>query len=103
MFAGKGGYTFLVRSVLMTEDLPTLGYPTNPTEMYFLSDRSRDSWRSRLSRLPLPKGFVMLAWNASVGNSRDRVCSQRFVTQAGTCKGHNITCRTELSPVPREF
>ena len=35
--------TFLVRRVLMTEDLPTLGYPTNPTLMYFLSERSRDS------------------------------------------------------------
>ena len=46
--------TFLVRRVLMTDDLPTLGYPTKPTLMYFLSDRRRLSWRSRLSRLPLP-------------------------------------------------
>ena len=46
--------TFLVRSVLMTDDLPTLGYPTKPTLMYFLSDRRRLSCRSRLNRLPLP-------------------------------------------------
>lgn len=29
--------TFLVLSVLITEDLPTFGYPTNPTEMACLS------------------------------------------------------------------
>jgi hypothetical protein len=34
----------------------------------------------------LPNGLVMLAWKASVGNSRDKVCSQRLVTQAGTCR-----------------
>ena len=55
-----------------------------PTEMYFLSERKRASWRSRLSRLPLPKGLVMEAWNASVGYSADRCFSQRLVTQAGT-------------------
>lgn len=35
--------TFFVRRVLMTEDLPTLGYPTKPTLMYFLSERRRDN------------------------------------------------------------
>jgi hypothetical protein len=79
--------TFFVRSALMTELLPTLGYPMNPTLMAFLSDRSRASWRSRLRSEPLPKGLVTLAWKASVGNSRDRVWSQRLVTQAGTCRG----------------
>jgi hypothetical protein len=34
----------------------------------------------------LPNGLVMLAWKARVGNSRDRVCSQRLVTQEGTCR-----------------
>ena len=38
-------------------------------------------------REPLPKELVTLAWNASVGYSRDSACSQRFVTQAGTCAG----------------
>lgn len=76
--------TFFVRSVLMTDDLPTLGYPTNPTEMYFLSDLRRESCRSRLRRLPFPKGLVMLAWNARVGNSLLRYPSHLFVTQAGT-------------------
>ena len=68
----------------MTEDLPTLGYPTKPTLMYFLSVRMRESWRSRLSRLPLPKGFVMLAWKARHGYSALKYPSHRFVTQAGT-------------------
>ena len=36
----------------------------------------------------MPNGLVMLAWKASVGNSRDRWCSQRLVTQAGTCAVH---------------
>ena len=52
--------------------------------MYCLSVRRRASWRSRLSSEPLPKGLVMEAWKASVGYSRDSVCSQRLVTQAGT-------------------
>ena len=55
-----------------------------PTEMYLRSERRRASWRSRLSRLPLPKGLVMLAWKASVGYSALRAASQRLVTQAGT-------------------
>ena len=77
--------TFFVLRVLMTDDLPTLGYPMKPTEMNFLSLCSRLSCRSRPSRLPLPKGFVTLAWNASVGYSFESVPSQRLVTQAGTC------------------
>jgi len=32
----------------------------------------------------LPKGLVTEAWKASVGYSRDSVCSHRFVTHAGT-------------------
>ena len=31
-------HTFFVRSVLMTELLPTLGYPMTPTEMDCLSE-----------------------------------------------------------------
>ena len=41
-----------------------------------------------------PKGLVMDAWKASVGYSRDRACSQRFVTHAGTC---HSTRRTQLT------
>ena len=33
----------------------------------------------------MPKGWPMLAWKASVGYSRLSACSQRLVTQAGTC------------------
>jgi hypothetical protein len=57
----------------------------NPTLTACLSERRRASWRSSDSSAPLPKGLVMLAWNASVGYSRDSVCSQRLVTHAGTC------------------
>jgi len=45
----------------------------------------RESWRSRLSRLPLPKGLVMLAWKARQGYSPLRYPSHLLVTQAGTC------------------
>lgn len=34
---GERNITFFVRSVLMTEDFPTLGYPTNPTDIACLS------------------------------------------------------------------
>mmetsp|Transcript_258 Transcript_258/g.584 ORF Transcript_258/g.584 Transcript_258/m.584 type:complete len:231 (-) Transcript_258:554-1246(-) len=81
---GAVTHTFLVRSAFMTELFPTLGYPTNPTLMFCLSMRSRENCRSRLSSAPLPKGLVTEAWNASVGYSRLRVCSQRLVTHAGT-------------------
>mmetsp|Transcript_26598 Transcript_26598/g.79030 ORF Transcript_26598/g.79030 Transcript_26598/m.79030 type:complete len:350 (+) Transcript_26598:1719-2768(+) len=52
--------------------------------MACLSERSLASWRSSDSSAPLPNGLVIDAWNASVGNSRDRWCSQRLVTQLGT-------------------
>mmetsp|Transcript_22596 Transcript_22596/g.57454 ORF Transcript_22596/g.57454 Transcript_22596/m.57454 type:complete len:203 (-) Transcript_22596:345-953(-) len=52
--------------------------------MAWRSERSRASWRRRESSAPLPNGLVMDAWKARVGNSRDRVCSQRLVTQEGT-------------------
>jgi hypothetical protein len=55
--------------------------------MACLSERRRAIWRSRLSKEPLPKGLVREEWKASVGNSRLRWCSQRLVTQAGTCRG----------------
>lgn len=74
----------------MTDDLPTLGYPTKPTEIYFLSERSLESWRNRLSKLPFPKGLVMLAWKARVGKSLLKYPSHRFVTQAGTCKRKEV-------------
>jgi hypothetical protein len=53
--------------------------------MACLSLLSRASWRSSDSSAPFPKGLVMEAWKARVGNSRDRWCNQRRVTQAGTC------------------
>lgn len=60
------------------------GLRTHPT---CLSERKRASCRSSDSNAPLPNGLVMDAWNASVGNSRDRWCNQRLVTQLGTCEG----------------
>lgn len=35
--------TFFVRSVLMTEDFPTLGYPTKPTDIACLSLFKREN------------------------------------------------------------
>lgn len=63
-----------------------------PTLMACLSLRRRASWRSSESSAPLPKGLVIEAWKARVGNSRDSVCSQRFVTHAGTCAGCVCVC-----------
>lgn len=37
------GLTFFVRSVLITDDLPTLGYPTNPTDIACLSLFKREN------------------------------------------------------------
>jgi hypothetical protein len=56
----------------MTDDLPTFGYPTNPTEMACLSDLNLESWRRSERSAPFPKGFVIDAWKARTGNSLDR-------------------------------
>ena len=69
---GAVTHTFFVLKALMTLDLPTFGYPMNPTETFCLSLRSRLNCRSSESNAPLPKGFVTDAWNARVGYSRLR-------------------------------
>mmetsp|Transcript_137 Transcript_137/g.1076 ORF Transcript_137/g.1076 Transcript_137/m.1076 type:complete len:263 (+) Transcript_137:899-1687(+) len=74
---------FLPLSVLMTEDLPTLGYPTNPTQVTCFLLLKRESCLSKEKRAPFPKGFVTLAWKASVGYSFERNCTHFLVTDAG--------------------
>ena len=59
--------TFFLRRVLMMDDLPVLGYPMNPMEICLRSECSEENWRRSCMRDPLPKEFVMDAWNASVG------------------------------------
>lgn len=51
----------------MIEDFPVLGYPMNPTEICFLSEWREENWRRSEMREPLPKEFVIDAWNARVG------------------------------------
>ena len=53
--------------VLMTLDLPTLGYPMKPTEICFLSECSCENWRRSWMSEPLPKEWFGEAWKASVG------------------------------------
>ena len=59
--------TFFFRSVLIMEDFPVFGYPIKPTETCLRSEWREENWRRREMREPLPKEFVMDAWNASVG------------------------------------
>ena len=90
-------HTFLDRNVLMTDDLPTFGYPTKPTDIYCLSVLILASCRKSPRRDPLPNGLLMEAWKAMVGYSLDNTLSQRFVTHDGTCNnvmyGHVIPVR----------
>mmetsp|Transcript_17688 Transcript_17688/g.42917 ORF Transcript_17688/g.42917 Transcript_17688/m.42917 type:complete len:306 (-) Transcript_17688:199-1116(-) len=72
---------------------PTLGYPKKPTLRCFLSPCSTlNCLRSWISA-PLPKGFVIDAWNASVGYSADRILIQRAVTHVGT-RSHLLSSST---------
>jgi len=93
---GEERITLFDRNVLITDDFPTLGYPTNPTDIACLSffkranclntDR-RDPWTCSEKlrghyiieqrwytekdpakcKLTLPNDLLMLAWNARVG------------------------------------
>lgn len=51
----------------MMEDLPVLGYPMNPTEICLREAWREENWRRSEMSEPLPKEFVMEAWNARVG------------------------------------
>jgi len=61
--------------VLITLDLPTLGYPTNPILIFFLSLWKISNCLNKFIREPFPKGFVILDLNAIVGN-----CFERYLT-----------------------
>uniref|UniRef100_A0A2M4B1M3 Putative secreted protein n=1 Tax=Anopheles triannulatus TaxID=58253 RepID=A0A2M4B1M3_9DIPT len=77
-------HTFLLRNALITDDLPTFGYPMKPTLICFLSTCSLPICRSRLMSAPFPNGCVREAWNAIVGYSLLSIATQRCVTQIGT-------------------
>ena len=63
--------TFFFLKVLIMEDFPVFGYPMNPTEICLRLEWSDENWRSKVINEPLPKEFVILAWNARVGYSFD--------------------------------
>src|SRR6185312_16173575 len=75
--------TFLAASVLMMEDLPTLGQPTKPTEICLRSACRRENWRRSWMRAPLPNGLVIDEWKASVGASWLSSLTQRAVAHTG--------------------
>mmetsp|Transcript_1816 Transcript_1816/g.2433 ORF Transcript_1816/g.2433 Transcript_1816/m.2433 type:complete len:308 (-) Transcript_1816:224-1147(-) len=77
-------HDFLEMRVLMTDDFPTLGYPTTPTLISFLSSWSLPNCRRRAMRAPFPKACVMLAWKAMVGRSLASSPIHRLATQLGT-------------------
>ena len=64
---GATRQTLLLLIVLITLLFPTFGYPTNPTDICFLSECSCANWRSNCMREPLPKEWFGEAWNAMVG------------------------------------
>ena len=81
---GAVTHTRFVRKALMTLDLPTFGYPMNPTEIFCLSDLKRENCLRTDKSAPFPNGFVTEAWNAMVGYSFDNAYNHRLVTHAGT-------------------
>mmetsp|Transcript_247 Transcript_247/g.563 ORF Transcript_247/g.563 Transcript_247/m.563 type:complete len:233 (+) Transcript_247:1165-1863(+) len=81
---GAALQTFFLFRVLITDDLPTLGYPIMPTVTCFLSLRRVLNCRSKFSKAFLPNGFVIEAWKASVGKSFIKIWIQRLETQVGT-------------------
>lgn len=91
---------FLPLSVLMTEDLPTLGYPTKPTQVTCFLLLKRESCLSKEKRAPFPKGFVTLAWKASVGYSFERNWTHFLVTDAGICRGRSIASQQTMQENP---
>jgi len=55
----------------MMLDFPVLGYPIRPTEICLREACSELNCRNNVISDPLPKEFVMDAWNARVGYSFD--------------------------------
>src|SRR3990167_965896 len=93
-------HTFLLLSVLITELLPTLGYPINPTLICFLSECNFANCLNNWMSAPLPNGLVMDAWNAKVGKSFDKTLTHLAVAHVGI-KSHlfntKINCLCFLS------
>jgi len=69
--------TFFFLMVLMILDLPTLGYPMNPTEICFLSEWRTENCLKSWIRDPFPKELLMEAWNAMVGADNERCLTHR--------------------------
>ena len=68
---------------LITLDLPTLGQPTNPILMFFLSLWKMSNCLNRLIKAPFPKGFVILALQAIEGYDLLRYFTHLAMTQIG--------------------
>lgn len=83
---GATVHTFFFRKVLMIEDLPVLGYPMNPTEICLRSECKEENCLNNWIKEPLPKEFVMDAWNASVGRDFDKCLTH------AACK--KLVCQT---------
>lgn len=69
VYPGMGAalQTFFDFKVLITLDFPTLGYPTNPILIFFLSWCNISNCLNKLIRAPLPNGLVIDDLNAIVG------------------------------------
>jgi len=81
-------------NALITELLPTFGYPIRPTEIFFLSLwRISNCFRSWMSD-PLPNGFETLAWKASVGYDFERYLIHLFVMDVGI-RSHLFRMKTK--------
>ena len=81
----KGKYlTFFDLRQLMTELLPTLGYPIKPTEIWLASLCNFPNCLNKLIRAPLPKGCFIEACKATVGYCELKIATHFWVTQVGT-------------------
>lgn len=56
-----------------------------PTEICLRAEWRAENWRSNEMREPLPKEFVMEAWKARVGYSRERSLTQRAYVEVSKC------------------
>lgn len=55
---GAALHTLFYLKELITEDLPTLGYPTNPILIFFLSLWKLSNYLNKLIKEPLPKELL---------------------------------------------
>jgi hypothetical protein len=68
----------------MTLDFPTLGYPTNPILIFFLSLWKISNCLNILINAPFPNGFVMLERYAIVGYYLLKTFTHLAMTHIGT-------------------